>query len=77
MALAYGVDNSIGILGYVVGIPLKTDVVGDLGEVKKDLGRSSASHTVSTLDRTRIRRCSARTLVWLEKKEMSGQKYTE
>ena len=55
------VDNSIGILGRVVGIPLKQDVIGYLGDVRKDLRRSSAVHMDSSLDRVSSRRCSART----------------
>lgn len=56
------VDNSIGILGRVVGIPLKQDVIGYLGDVRKDLRRSSAAvHMDSSLDRMSSRRCSART----------------
>ena len=35
------VDDSICILGLVVDIPLKEDVVGHVGAVRKDLGRSS------------------------------------
>ena len=61
-------DNSIGILGRVVGIPLKEDVIGYLGDVRKNLGRSSsAGHVDSSLDRASICGCSARTGPrWLE-----------
>ena len=38
--------------------PLKEDVAGDLGDVRKDLGRSSAGHMVSALDRASIHRRS-------------------
>ena len=55
------VDNSIGILLRVVDIPLREDVIGDLGGVRRDLGRSSAGQMDSPLDRASIRRCSART----------------
>ena len=46
-------DNSTSC---VLGIPLKEDVVGYFGDVRKDLGRSSASRMVSALDRKSIRR---------------------
>jgi len=55
------VDNSIGILGRVEGIPLNEDAIGYLGGVRKDLRRSSVVHTDSSLDRVSSRRCSDRT----------------
>jgi hypothetical protein len=55
------VDNSIGILRRVVGTPLREDVIGDLGDVRRDLGRSSAGQMDWSPDRASIRRCSART----------------
>ena len=55
------VDNLIGILLRVVGTPLKEDVIGYLGDVRKDLGRSFGGQMDSSLDRASIRRCSART----------------
>ena len=55
------VDSPIGVLGRVVGIPSKEDVVGHLGDVRKDLGRSSVTsvgHIDSSLNRTSIRHCT-------------------
>ena len=55
------VDSPIGVLGRVVGILSKEDVVGHLGDVRKDLGRSSVTsvgHIDSSLNRTSIRHCT-------------------
>ena len=61
------VDNPIGVLSHVVDIPLKEDVVGYLGDVRKDHGCGSVCHIYSAVDRASIRRCSAvLALVWLE-----------
>ena len=52
------VDSMIGVLGHVVDIAMKKDVVGYL-DVRKDLGRGSACHIDSALDKASMRRCSA------------------
>ena len=55
------VDSPIGVLGRVVGIPSKEDVVSHLGDVRKDLGRTSVTsvdHMDSSLNRTGIRHCT-------------------